>query len=209
MEINLIVICATLIIITFFVYMLFKDKNIGGSVIYDTKTGKLKLKKEGSNQSTESEDKKVSSSSKSDCKCKLATLKEFNIILIKGGIITVENVVLMIHRNNIKELSQNDFNKYVNDKIEVIREYFNKEFAKSTNKTIRNITFQMLVEEQYIYLRSLVRTFFSGLYEAHKEGLLDRDKQFEQDMVSTLYLINEILEYLNNSFYNYLRERGD
>lgn len=190
--------------------MLFKDKNIGGSVIYDTKTGKLKLKKEGSNQSTESEDKKsVSSSNKSDCKCKLATLKEFNIILIKGEIITVENIVLMIHRNNIKELSQNDFNKYVNDNIEVIRGYFNKEFAKSTNEVIRNITFQMLIEEQYLYIRSIVRTFFSGLYEAHKEGLLDENKQFEQDMVSTLYLINEILEYLNNSFYNYLRERGD
>lgn len=190
--------------------MLFKDKNIGGSVIYDTKTGKLKLKKEGSNQPTESEDKKsVSNSNKSDCKCKLATLKEFNIILIKGGIITVENIVLMIHRNNIKELSLNDFNKYVNDKIEVIRGYFNKEFAKSTNEVIRNITFQMLIEEQYLYIRSIVRTFCSGLYEAHKEGLLDENKQFEQDMVSTLYLINEILEYLNNSFYNYLRERGD
>lgn len=209
MEINLIVVCATLIIITFFVYMLFKDKAIGGSVVYDTKTGKLKLKKEGTKDNNNNTVGDNNSNNKADCKCKLNTLKEFNIILIKGGIITVENIVLMIHRNNIKELNTTEFTKYVNDKIEVIREYFNREFAKSRNETIRTLTFQRLIEDEYIYVRTIVRTFFQGIYEAHRSGELDEKKQFEQDLVSTLYLINEILEYLNNSFYNLLRERGE
>lgn len=205
MEINLIVICATLIIITFFIYMLFKDKTIGGSVVYDTKTGKLKLKKEGGKENTPATNNINTNISKD----KLKTLKEFNIILIKGGTITVENIVLMIYRNNIKELSQTEYTKYVNDKINVIREYFNREFAKSSDELIRGTTYEKLVENEYVYIRTLIRTFFSGVYEAHKLGELDEKKQFEQDLVSVLYLINEILEFLNNSFYDILVERGN
>lgn len=205
MEINLIVICATLIIITFFIYMLFKDKTIGGSVVYDTKTGKLKLKKEGGKENTPATNNINTNISKD----KLKTLKEFNIILIKGGTITVENIVLMIYRNNIKELSQTEYTKYVNDKINVIREYFNREFAKSSDELIRGTTYEKLVDNEYVYIRTLIRTFFSGVYEAHKLGELDEKKQFEQDLVSVLYLINEILEFLNNSFYDILVERGN
>lgn len=205
MEINLIVICATLIIITFFIYMLFKDKTIGGSVVYDTKTGKLKLKKEGGKENTPATNNINTNISKD----KLKTLKEFNVILIKGGTITVENIVLMIYRNNIKELSQTEYTKYVNDKINVIREYFNREFAKSSDELIRGTTYEKLVDNEYVYIRTLIRTFFSGVYEAHKLGELDEKKQFEQDLVSVLYLINEILEFLNNSFYDILVERGD
>lgn len=205
MEINLIVICATLIIITFFIYMLFKDKTIGGSVVYDTKTGKLKLKKEGGKENTPATNNINTNISKD----KLKTLKEFNVILIKGGTITVENIVLMIYRNNIKELSQTEYTKYVNDKINVIREYFNREFAKSSDELIRGTTYEKLVENEYVYIRTLIRTFFSGVYEAHKLGELDEKKQFEQDLVSVLYLINEILEFLNNSFYDILVERGN
>lgn len=205
MEINLIVICATLIIITFFIYMLFKDRTIGGSVVYDTKTGKLKLKKEGGKENTPATNNINTNISKD----KLKTLKEFNIILIKGGTITVENIVLMIYRNNIKELSQTEYTKYVNDKINVIREYFNREFAKSSDELIRGTTYEKLVDNEYVYIRTLIRTFFSGVYEAHKFGELDEKKQFEQDLVSVLYLINEILEFLNNSFYDILVERGN
>ena len=205
MEINLIVICATLIIITFFIYMLFKDKTIGGSVVYDTKTGKLKLKKEGGKENTPATNNINTNISKD----KLKTLKEFNVILIKGGTITVENIVLMIYRNNIKELRQTEYTKYVNDKINVIREYFNREFAKSSDELIRGTTYEKLVDNEYVYIRTLIRTFFSGVYEAHKLGELDEKKQFEQDLVSVLYLINEILEFLNNSFYDILVERGN
>lgn len=185
--------------------MLFKDKTIGGSVVYDTKTGKLKLKKEGGKENTPATNNINTNISKD----KLKTLKEFNVILIKGGTITVENIVLMIYRNNIKELSQTEYTKYVNDKINVIREYFNREFAKSSDELIRGTTYEKLVENEYVYIRTLIRTFFSGVYEAHKLGELDEKKQFEQDLVSVLYLINEILEFLNNSFYDILVERGN
>lgn len=192
----------TVIVVAFLGYMMIRNKDTAGMISYDIANNKLVLKKSkrgGSNDDTEAEGK-----GKYSKKEYIEIQKQFHLCIIKSGITTIENLTEIIPKNNINSYTIKDWQHYVEHKIELIRGYFNNEFAKSTIPEIKNLTLQKLIEKDYMFIRSRIRESFNIIYNEHKDK--DKDILFYTDLSIVLTFTQELLEYITISFTTILKE---
>lgn len=194
MELNLIVICITLIIITFFVYMLFKDKRASGFVEYDTKTGKLLMKKiNNENQKinnnvdkSESDEvlykdfidkKKQLKIEKNNITSIISSLdiyKEFCLILFKVNVLMIDDMVSFIIKNGILEQTEAEFNIIIKNKIKYYTELLNNGFSHSSNEWLKKMNVEILMGT---YKKIVFFDTVGGLQSIYKSHKIFADKK--------------------------------
>lgn len=184
MELNLIVVCITLIIITFFVYMLFKDKR-GGHVEFDMKTGKVLLKtlkndndakdKDEPNEA-EVENKKVFN--KKDYITELKIYKDFTYIINNATLKVFSDCILFLVKNNITKKSQYEYNKYTTEKIKLFTHYYDESFDNSVNKYLRQVKIKDILGLYNHISLTEFKNFYNSVYHNH----LELDKKNKENL---------------------------
>ena len=210
MELNLIVVCITLIIITFFVYMLFKDKR-GGHVEFDMKTGKVLLKtlkndndakdKDEPNEA-EIENKKVFD--KNDFITELKIYKDFNYIINNATLKVFSDCILFLVKNNITKKSQYEYNHYATEKIKLFTQYYDDSFVNSVNKYLRRVNIKRILGIYNHISKTEFKNFYMNVYDNHlelekknKENLEYLIKKEETEAVKLALLQASILNNYN------------
>lgn len=218
MEINVIVICITLIIITFFVYMLFKDKKASGSIEYDTKTGKLLMKKIANDNQRFNNDAEIIEPSealqkqyegkkeqiKNEKNCVdevlsgLDLYKEFSLILHKVNLLMIEDMATFIIKNGILQQTDIQYNIYIKNKIKYYTELLNNGFSQSKNEYLKNMNTEILMGT---YKKVIFFDAVQGLgniYENHK-AFADKKDVFLKNVnvIDANEFIKKIMERLS------------
>lgn len=208
MEINIIVICMTLIIITFFIYMLFKDKNARGHIEYDTKTGKLLLKKLTNNVNSEVDiDKKVEEYKKFKPDSRIETLNIYKEFLTIVNISTVKiytDVLGWVFTNGISEFTDYQIAEYSRNKIIYIRNLYNKMFLESKNEFLKELNLKLILGSLSVLLQNEINLFYNTVYKNHRQY-----KEKKSSLIRDLTNVNEskaekLLEFTEtvNNYYN-------
>lgn len=208
MEINIIVICMTLIIITFFIYMLFKDKNARGHIEYDTKTGKLLLKKLTNNVNSEVDiDKKVEEYKKFKPDSRIETLNIYKEFLTIVNISTVKiytDVLGWVFTNGISEFTDYQIAEYSRNKIIYIRNLYNKMFLESKNEFLKELNLKLILGSLSVLLQNEINLFYNTVYKNHRQY-----KEKKSSLIRNLTNVNEskaekLLEFTEtvNNYYN-------
>lgn len=156
MELSIIVVCATCVIITFFIYLLFSDKHFRGGVEYDIKSGKIKVNK-GKKQLENEDNIKIKN---------LLEIKEDSKDFIKAIVLWKKDIIVYllekVENNHISEKSQSEFYTYVNEiKQEVIAKL---EFYIQKSK----ITFDINTITNDTYIQRLIRDTFYSVYDVYR-----------------------------------------
>lgn len=173
-EFNILIICITLLIIVFFIYLLFKDKKAGGEIEFDTKKGKVKLKKIiNSNLQKEKSIEEVKAVEVEDRISQLKIYKEFVIILNIAQNSVIKDISIFLRHNNITDMDISQYNQYIQNKISIISASYNNEFGKSKNPFINIITLENLLGTLRPLVRQNIKDFFNTVYDTHK-GLNDK-----------------------------------
>lgn len=211
MEISIIVICMTAIIITFFVYLLFKDKNARGKIEYDTKTGKLLMQKLSQNVETANINansemiEKYKNFKPNECVKKLEIYKDFSKIISDCTLIIYSDIISWIFKNGITSMSDNDYNNYVKEKIKYFRKTYNGGFESSENEFLKNLNLKNILGMYAIILTNDIKQFYNNIYDSHKDFIEEKQKsikQIKEQADNDVELkLNMLTESVNN-YYN-------
>lgn len=187
MEISVIVVCITVVIVTFFAYMLFKDKNAKGQIEFDSKTGKLLLKKlnENSvNENKEIKDEDIKSKkefNKNNFITELKIYKEYTYIINSASLKVFSDCILFLVKNNITKKSQIEYNNYAQEKIKLFTSYYNEAFANSPNQYLKKINIRKILGYYSNLTLSEFKTFYSNVYNNHLE--LDKKNKENTEII--------------------------
>lgn len=200
-EFNILIICITLLIIVFFIYLLFKDKKAGGEIEFDTKKGKVKLKKIiNSNAEKEKSINELKNNSYEDDRIsQLKIYKEFVIILNVAQNSIIKDISIFLRHNNITDMDISQYNVYIQNKIILISSTYNNEFAKSKNPFINIITIENLLGKLRPIIRQNIKDFFNSVYDTHKvlnDKRLDYIKQIRKDTDDKGNLLSELYKLM-------------
>ena len=180
--------------------MLFKDKKASGSIEYDTKTGKLLMKKiANDNQrfNTDAEINEPSEALKQQYEGKkqeiinekncldsviagLDLYKEFSLVLHKVNLLMIDDITTFIIKNGILEQTDIQFNIYIKNKIKYYMELLNNGFSQSKNEYLKNMTAEILMGT---YKKVIFFDAVQGLetiYENHKKFALKKNVFLEK-----------------------------
>lgn len=211
-DINVIVICSTLIVITFFVYMIFKHKR-GGHIEFDTKTGKLLLKtlnednkdKDEPNKA-EIENKKVFN--KKDYITELKIYKDFTYIINSATLKVFSDCIFFLVNNNITKKSRLEYDKYTTEKIKLFTNYYDDSFGNSVNKYLRQVDTRNILGIYNHISKTEFKNFYSNVYNNHleldkknKENLEYLIKKEETEAVKLALLQASIINNCNEIIY--------
>ena len=187
-DINVIIICSTIIVITFFLYMIFKHKQ-GGHIEFDTKTGKLLLKTLNEDNKDKEEpklddikDKKVFN--KNDFITKLKIYQDFAYSINNATLKVFSDCILFLVKNNITKKSQFEYSQYTTGKIKLFTNYFDDSFKKSVNKYLRTVTIKRILGIYNHISLTEFKNFYQNVYNNH----LELDKKNKENLE---YLIKE------------------
>lgn len=157
MEISVIVVCATCIIITFFIYLLFRDKHFKGGVEYDIKSGTIKVNKD--NKDIKIDENIVSVKN-------ILEIKEHSKEFIKAIVLWKKDIIIYllekIEKNHISEKTQSEFYTYVNEIKEVVIQKLEHYITNS------KIDFNLSAITSDTYIQRLIRDTFYSVYEIYK-----------------------------------------
>lgn len=220
MEVNVIVVCITLIIITFFAYMLFKDKKTSGSIEYDTKTGKLLMKKINNdaqkinNNVDKSESDEVLykdfidkreqlKAEKNNVTPILAALdiyKEFCLILHKVDVVMIDDMTSFIIKNGILEQTEAEFNIVIKNKVKYYIEQLNNGFSHSSSECLKKMNVEILmgVYKKVVFfdaVRGLQSIFENHRIFADKKNAFLKDLNISNTNDFVKKIMERLLEY--------------
>ena len=179
MDYTIIGICITAIIITFFIYMIIKDKK-GGHLELDTKLGKILLKtmnehnhnNNNSNEIKEEDIKDKKEFNKNDYITELKIYKEYTYTINSASLKVFSDCIIFLVKNNITKKSQIEYNNYAQEKIKIFTNYYNEAFANSPNQYLKKINIRKVLGYYSNLTLSEFKTFYSNVYNNHLE--LDR-----------------------------------
>jgi hypothetical protein len=178
LDYTIIGICITAIIITFFIYMIIKDKK-GGHLELDTKLGKLLLKtmndQNANNNSNEIKEEAINDKkefNKNDYITELKIYKEYTYIINSASLKVFSDCIIFLVKNNITKKSQIEYNNYATEKIKLFTSYYNEAFANSPNQYLKKINIRKVLGYYSNLTLSEFKTFYSNVYNNHLE--LDR-----------------------------------
>lgn len=215
-DMNVIIVCSTLIIITFFVYMLFKNKR-GGHIEFDTKTGKLLLKTLNENENKENKSEAVIEAevkekkifTKNDFITELKMYKDFAYIINSATLQVYSDCIFFIIKNNITKKSQYEYNQYTNEKIKLFTHYYNESFKNSVNKYLRHINIKDILGIYNHISKTEFKNFYSNVYNNHleldkknKENLEYLITKEETEAVKLALFQSNIINNYNEIIYN-------
>lgn len=214
MELTVIVICVTAVIITFFVYMLFKDK-ADGQVEWDTKTGKLKLTKSVQkvlHDKQEEVDNIVDYYKQYKSKSNIEQLnayKDFCFAIAYSTISIYKEILKFLRNNNITEMGISKYNEYILEKIKFVSATYDEHFRQSKNELVKNISIRDILGSYRTIARQMIKDFFKQVYDNHahlnnkrKDYILKINEQTENpaERLSMLYslMFKDMNEALDN-----------
>lgn len=198
--------------------MLFKDKKASGSIEYDTKTGKLLMKKIADDNQRFNNDAEINEFSealqkqyegkreqlKNEKNCvdevlsSLDLYKEFCLILHKVNLLMIEDMTTFIIKNGILEQSDVQFNIYIKNKIKYYIELLNNGFSQAKNEYLRNMNAEILMGT---YKKVIFFDAVQGLeniYENHKAFADKKDIFLKNvDIVDVNEFIKKTMERLS------------
>lgn len=224
-NLELLIICATAIIITLFIYLLFKDKN-DGAVEWDTKTGKLTLKK-SSKKVVDSRQREIDdivdyyNNFKPNKNIeKIESYKEFCFSIVSSTILIYKDILKFLRRNNITDMNKTEFSKYATEKISFASDTYNAYFKKSKNELVKIQTVQDILGAYKTVCKQMAKDFFNTVYDNHynlnkkrKEYILEINEKTDNqaEKLSLLYslMFKDLNECLDNDealLYNLILE---
>lgn len=213
MDITIITICITAIIITFFIYMLFKDKS-GGHIEYDTKTGKILLKRLTENnkdtqnnnaEHIENKAKELKQFKREDYITQLSIYKDFTFIINSATLKVFSDCILFLVKNKITQKSQLEYNNYATEKVKLFTSYYNESFKNSVNPALRKLDIKSILGFYNNISLSEFRTFYSNVYNNHLE--LDKKNKENLEMIKQKMETEELkLQLLQASILNSYNE---
>ena len=213
MDITIITICITAIIITFFIYMLFKDKS-GGHIEYDTKTGKILLKRLTENnkdtqnnnaEHIENKAKELKQFKREDYITQLSIYKDFTFIINSATLKVFSDCILFLVKNKITQKSQLEYNSYATEKVKLFTNYYNESFKNSVNPALQKLNIKSILGFYNNISLSEFRTFYSNVYNNHLE--LDKKNKENLEMIKQKTETEELkLQLLQASILNSYNE---
>lgn len=178
MEVSLIIVCATAIIITVFIFILLKTKS-GGELEWDAKNGKLKLKKAANNveynlKTVEeiaqfNKDRVVNPEIDS-----MQAYKDFIVAILYANTEIRVNIYKFLRENNITEMGELSYNIYAKGKVDYMFNKFNEAIINSKNTIVKSLTLDFLLSNYKIILKNHLLSVFQSVYNNHKELNLRR-----------------------------------
>ena len=181
MELSIIVICGTVIIVTLFVFMLFKDKS-GGEVEWDATTGKLKLKKASSKVHSKVDNYEELSETYKNKKVddyieKLKVYKDMGITILSAAVEVRANLYKFLRENNITAMGFAEYEVYTREKIALIFSTYDSFIKKAKNPIINNLSIDFLLDTYKSIIKSNLSQAFNKVYKNHQE-LNEKRKEF-------------------------------
>lgn len=173
MELSIIVICGTVIIVTLFVFMLFKDK-AGGEVEWDATTGKLKLKKASSKVHSKVENyeqltETYKNKQTEDCIDKLKAYKDMGLCILSAAVEVRANLYKFLRENNITAMGFQQYEIYTREKISFIFTTYNNFIKNNKNPIIANLSVDFLLDTYKSVIKSNLSQAFNKVYKNHQE----------------------------------------
>lgn len=150
--------------------MLFKDKKAGGEISFDTKTGKLQLKKIlNNNQNKEKSIEEYKEIENSDSYIKeFKIYKEFTILINLAQNLIIKDLSIFLRHNNITDMDMSAYSQYIQNKIALIASIYNNQFQSSKNSFINTLTVVNLLGNLRPIVRQNIKDFFNNVYNTHK-----------------------------------------
>ena len=205
--------------------MLFKDK-AGGQVEWDTKTGKIKLKK-SAEKVIERQQNEIDNivdyyreyKPKFSVK-RLDTYKSFCIAIAFSTITIYKDVSRFLRHNNITDMNISEYDNYILKKIEFVSSTYNDNFKNSGNEILKNIKVKDILGAYSTLARQMIKDFFKTCYQTHlqlnerrQENVKKMNEQTDNpaerlNMLYSLMLnqMNEALDRDEEALYNLILE---
>lgn len=185
-DLNVIIICSTVIVITFFIYMIFNHKG-GGHIEFDTKTGKLLLKTLNEDNNEDNKDKEDPKANdikdkkvfnKNDSITELKIYKDFTLIINDATLKIFSDCIFFLVKNNITKKSQYEYNKYFAEKIKLFTNYYDESLKNSVNKYLRQINIKYVLGIYNHISKTEFKNFYINVYNNH----LELDKKNKENL---------------------------
>lgn len=178
--------------------MLFKDKMSSGSIEYDTKTGKLLLKKElqkhgekvgKSSEIQENDIGELSEERKQHLEKnynkkiyeKILEYRDFCLVVHNTNFEILLGLLLFVAENNIAEKSELEFSSYVKTKINGFIELFDNNLKKGKTEFVRQLNLEKMTGMYYKLLFGDFKQAFYDIYNNHKNKS-EKQKEFLQQL---------------------------
>lgn len=193
--------------------MLFKDKS-GGHIEYDTKTGKILLKRLTENNKNtqnnnaehiENKAKELKQFKREDYITQLSVYKDFTFIINSATLKVFSDCILFLVKNKITQKSQLEYNSYATEKVKLFTSYYNESFKNSVNPALQKLDIKSILGFYNNISLSEFRTFYSNVYNNHLE--LDKKNKENLEMIKQKTETEELkLQLLQASILNSYNE---
>ena len=193
--------------------MLFKDKS-GGHIEYDTKTGKILLKRLTENnkdtqnnnaEHIENKAKELKQFKREDYITQLSIYKDFTFIINSATLKVFSDCILFLVKNKITQKSQLEYNSYATEKVKLFTNYYNESFKNSVNPALQKLNIKSILGFYNNISLSEFRTFYSNVYNNHLE--LDKKNKENLEMIKQKTETEELkLQLLQASILNSYNE---
>lgn len=193
--------------------MLFKDKS-GGHIEYDTKTGKILLKRLTENnkdtqnnnaEHIENKAKELKQFKREDYITQLSIYKDFTFIINSATLKVFSDCILFLVKNKITQKSQLEYNSYATEKVKLFTSYYNESFKNSVNPALKKLDIKSILGYYNNISLSEFRTFYSNVYNNHLE--LDKKNKENLEMIKQKTETEELkLQLLQASILNSYNE---
>ena len=133
---------------------------------------------------------------------RLEVYKEFARIISEQNLFILCEIVLFLSKNNITSLKENQYNKYVEEKILYFCSIYDESFSKSCNSFINSMTIKNILGVYYYIFVDILRNFYKTVLAEHKNAELDRKNYFNHiaELKNTNHSIN-IKEVISNLYF--------
>lgn len=174
MELNVIVVCGTIIVVTIFGFMLLKGKS-DGELEWDAKTGKIRLRKASKNikhnlDNIEAIKSEFNENRKVDPYVdKLKSYKDFIISIIYATTEIRVNLYKFLRENNITSMNINQYETYSREKIQYIFDKFDGALKNSKDPLVKELSCKFLLDTYLIIIKNNLLNIFKSIYSNHKE----------------------------------------
>lgn len=126
---------------------------------------------------------------------RLEVYQEFTRIISERNLYILSEIVLFLSKNNITSLKENEYNRYIEEKILYFCSIYDNAFSQSSNSFIRSLQIKVMLGVYYYIFADSLRNFYKTVLAEHKNAELDRNAYFR-----------ELIELKNNNHNVSLKE---
>lgn len=182
-DYNLLIKCLTLLlVVSAVVLIIFKSKWKGFKV--KTKYGDIELDRNGAEPIADKKDEKSGYSN-------ITVDRELRRIIGKINIRISRDAFIFVIKNKLYNKTKREMETYIDDKIEVFKQYYNDEFKKSD--ILKKYNLEELLGDDERHVKRIVKDYFLNIYSNHCENYEKKIKWLKthENKTVTLSLIEE------------------